>query len=87
MSNVDDRLESLEERRKLEDRYASAKAALLRNRRIEEGQAGALVFAALAYGNALEESSAFAKASHLAKLFCIAAALIVPNLLVIHVLL
>jgi hypothetical protein len=54
---------------------------------IENGQSGALLFAAMAYGDALEENTLFKTASHLAKLFCIAAAFIIPNLLVIHVLL
>jgi hypothetical protein len=86
MSNVEDRLNSLDHQR-LDARYEAAKAGILRNRRIENGQAGAMVFAALAYGDALEENALFAKASHWAKLFCIAAVFVIPNLLVIRVLL
>ena len=87
MSNVKDRLQSLEEMRALDARYAAARAQIERNREIEAGQAGALVFAAYAYGDALENNSLFEKASHLAKLFCILSACVIPNLLVLHVLL
>lgn len=86
MSNVEDRLESLEEQRSLDARYQAAKAELERSARVEQGQAGALVFAALAYGDALDENKAFRVASHWAKLLCIAAAFIIPNLLAIRVL-
>ncbi len=86
MSNVQDRLQSLEEMRELDARYAAARAQIERNREIEAGQAGALMFAALAYQDVLETNSLFAKASHAAKLFCILSACVIPNLLVLHVL-
>jgi hypothetical protein len=68
-------------------RYEAAVAQLRRSEQIEQGQSGAMVFAALAYGDTLEKNTVFASASHLAKLFCIAALFVIPNLLVIHVLL
>ena len=74
-------------REALEARYQAAVAQVRRRQRVEEGQSGALVFAALAYGDTLETSSVLSRASHLAKLVCIAALFIIPNLLVIHVLL
>lgn len=87
MSGVDARVFAREEQTMLDTRYAEARAEIERNRLIENGQSGALMFAALAYGDALEENSLFRTASHLAKLFCIAAVFIIPNLLVLHVLL
>ncbi|MFZ5963324.1 hypothetical protein ACOXXX_10260 [Thalassococcus sp. BH17M4-6] len=71
----------------LDARYKAAVADLRRTQRVEDGQAGALVYAALAYGDALESNSLFARASHVAKLLCIAAVFVIPNLLVIAVLL
>ncbi|MDU8909941.1 hypothetical protein [Aestuariicoccus sp. MJ-SS9] len=87
MSSLDDRSLAAEETRALDARYAAARAEIERSRAVEQGQAGALVFAALAYGDALDSNTAFAKASHAAKLFCIAAVFVIPNLLVIRVLL
>ncbi|MCC1494031.1 hypothetical protein [Cognatishimia sp. F0-27] len=87
MSNVDDRLESVEEARALDARYQAARAALEHNRKIEQGQAGALFFAAMAYGDAMEENRMFQVAAHWAKLVCIASIFVIPNLLVISVLL
>jgi len=87
MSGVEARMAAKVESDYLEERYAAARADLERNRMIENGQSGALLFAAMAYGDALEEYSIFKSASHAAKLFCIAAAFIIPNLLVIRVLL
>lgn len=87
MSGVDARVFAREEQTMLDTRYAEARAEIERNRLIENGQSGALMFAALAYGDALEENSLFRTASHLAKFFCIAAVFIIPNLLVLHVLL
>lgn len=87
MSNVEDRLESVMENQMLEERYQKMRAKIERNRLIEDGQAGAMVFAALAYGDALDEHRSFRLVSHWAKLFCIAAVFVIPNLLVIHVLL
>ncbi|OSQ46989.1 hypothetical protein [Marivita geojedonensis] len=87
MSGVDARVFAREEQTMLDTRYAEARSEIERNRLIENGQSGALMFAALAYGDALEENSLFRTASHLAKLFCIAAVFIIPNLLVLHVLL
>ena len=71
----------------LEARYAAASARIRKLQRVEEGQAGALMFAAMAYGDTLNGSSGLRTLSHLAKLLCIAALFIVPNLLVIHVML
>jgi hypothetical protein len=86
MSNVEMRLRSVEETRALDARYAKARAEIERGREIEAGQAGALVFAALAYNDTLNSNTLFARASHAAKLVCIAAVCIIPNLLVLHVL-
>ncbi len=71
----------------LEKRYHAARARLESSQRIEQGQSGALMFAAMAYGETLESKPMFATMSHLAKLFCIAALFLIPNLLVIYVLL
>ncbi|MDA7423270.1 hypothetical protein [Thalassococcus lentus] len=71
----------------LNARYEAAKAELVKSQKLEQGQSGALVFAALAYGDALEESKMFKLVSHWAMLFCIAAAFVIPNLLVVRVLL
>jgi hypothetical protein len=87
MSNVEDRKHSLEERRALEDTYRAARARIERNRQVESGQAAALMFAAMAYGDVLENNRPFALMSHWAKLFCIAAVFVIPNLLMIRVLL
>ena len=87
MSNVEARKQSVEEGRALEELYQEARARIEKNRKIEQGQAGALMFAALAYGDAMENNRAFTLASHWAKLFCIAAVFIIPNLLMIRVLL
>lgn len=87
MSGMDVRVAAKVEQQMLDKRYAEARAEIERNRLIENGQSGALMFAAMAYGDALEENSLFKTASHAAKLFCIAALFIIPNLLVIHVLL
>lgn len=87
MSGVAARMSAKAEQDKLDARYAAARADIERGRLIESGQSGALVFAALAYGDALEGSSLFRNLAHAAKLFCIAAACIIPNLLVLHVLL
>lgn len=87
MSGMDVRVAAIAEQQMLDKRYAESRADIERNRLIENGQSGALLFAAMAYGDALEENSLFRAASHGAKLFCIAAAFIIPNLLVIHVLL
>jgi ferric-dicitrate binding protein FerR (iron transport regulator) len=86
MSNVEDRLQSLEERRALQERYLAARAKIEKNRRIEAGQSAALMFAALAYGDVLDNNRPFALMSHWAKLFCIAAAFVIPNLLMLKVL-
>jgi predicted NBD/HSP70 family sugar kinase len=87
MSGMDVRVAAKTEQKMLDQRYAEARADLERSRLIENGQSGALLFAAMAYGDALEENTLFRTASHLAKLFCIAAAFVIPNLLVIYVLL
>jgi hypothetical protein len=87
MSGVEARIAARVEQDYLDERYAKARAEIERNRLIENGQSGALLYAAMAYGDALDEFSLFKTASHAAKLFCIAAAFIIPNLLVIHVLL
>ncbi|SHG81250.1 hypothetical protein [Marivita hallyeonensis] len=87
MSGVEARSAAKAEQDEFEARYVKARAELERSRMIENGQAGALMFAAMAYGDALEENKLFKSASHAAKLFCIAAAFIIPNLLVIRVLL
>lgn len=71
----------------LDARYKAAVAELRRGKEIETGQSGAMLFAALAYGDVLENNTLFAKMSHAAKLLCIAALFIIPNLLVWHVLL
>lgn len=78
---------SVKENQELNARYDAAVAQVRKTQQIEQGQAGALVYAALAYGSALEENSLFAKVSHIGKLVCIAAVFVIPNLLVIHVLL
>lgn len=72
---------------RLHDRYIRSRAQLERSRAIEAGQAGALMFAAVAYDDALKGNSLFAALSHGAKLFCIAAVFVIPNLLVWHALL
>ena len=87
MSGVEARMAAKTEQEALDARYAEARAEVERNQLIEKGQSGALMFAAMAYGDALEESSFFRKASHAAKLICIAAVFVIPNLLVLHVLL
>ena len=87
MSNVEDRKHSVEERRALEETYRTARAKIERNRQIESGQAAALMFAAMAYGEELENNKLFALMSHWAMLFCIAAVFVIPNLLLIRVLL
>ncbi len=87
MSGMDVRVAAKSEQQMLDKRYAEARADIERNRLIENGQSGALLFAAIAYGDALEENTLFRTASHLAKLFCIAAMFVIPNLLVLHVLL
>lgn len=87
MSGVEARIAARVEQDYLNERYAAARAEIERNRLIENGQSGALLYAAMAYGDALEENSLFKTASHAAKLFCIAAAFIIPNLLIISVLL
>ncbi len=87
MSSVEDRVNSVEESRELDQRYAAAKAQVEQRQRVEAGQAGALVFAALAYGDALDGNRLFQLMSHWAKLFCIGAAFLIPNLLVVRVLL
>jgi hypothetical protein len=87
MSGMEVRVAAKTEQKMLDQRYAEARADLERNRLIENGQSGALLFAAMAYGDALEENTLFRTASHWAKLFCIGAAFVIPNLLVIHVLL
>lgn len=86
MSGVEARMAAKEERDYLDQRYAKARAEIERSRQIETGQAAALLYAAYAYGDAMEENSLFKSASHAAKLFCIAAAFIIPNLLVVRVL-
>lgn len=87
MSGVDARLAAKDEQELLDARYKAARADIERQRLIESGQAGALMFAAMAYGETLEKNSIFQLASHWAKLVCIAAVFVIPNLLVIHVLL
>lgn len=87
MSTLEDRTSSKPDAEALEARYQASVAHLRKNRMIEQGQAGALVYAALAFKSALETKSFLATASHLAKLFCIAALFVIPNLLVLHVLL
>lgn len=72
---------------RMKERYATLRKQLVRRERIEKGQGGAAFYAAQAYGSVLEESAMLQKATHAAKLFCIAAVFVVPNLLVIHVLL
>ncbi len=71
----------------LTSRYQEARRRIEAGQRREAGQAGALVYAALAYGDSLERASIFGTVTHLSKLFCIAALFVIPNLLVIHVLL
>ena len=68
----------------LDARYTAAVADIRASQQIEAGQSGALVYGALAYGEALDSRPLFGKLSHLAKLFCIAAVFAIPNLLVIH---
>lgn len=87
MSGMDARMAAKQEQETLNARYAEARAEIERNRLIENGQSGALMFAAMAYGEAMEDNRLFRVASHWAKLVCIAAVFIIPNLLVIHVLL
>ena len=87
MSGVDERLAAKDEQQFLETRYSEARAEIERNQLIENGQSGALMFAAMAYGETLDESKFLKTATHWAKLICIAAVFIFPNLLVIRVLL
>ncbi|WP_292285125.1 hypothetical protein [Marivita sp.] len=87
MSGMDARVSAKEKKQMLEDRYQAARAELDRSREIENGQSGALLFAAMAYGDALEQNNLFKLASHWAKLVCIAAVFVIPNLLVLRVLL
>ncbi len=86
MSNLEDRMYSVDEARAIDARYRKARAQLEKNARVEAGQGGAMMFAAMAYGEELETNTAFAKASHAAKLVCIAAVFIIPNMLAIRVL-
>lgn len=86
MSNLEDRKHGMMESAALEARYKAARADIERSRKIENGQAGALMFGALVYQDALETNPLFARAAHAAKLFCIAALFIIPNLLVLRVL-
>lgn len=83
MSNLEDRKISVDEARAIDARYKAARAKIEKAREVEAGQAGALFFAAMAYGEELERNTLFQKASHAAKLFCIAFAFIVPNVLLI----
>jgi len=87
MSGVEARTAARVEQDYLDKRYAAARSDIERNRLIENGQSGALLYAAMAYGDVLEGNSLFRSASHAAKLFCIAAAFIIPNLLIVRVLL
>lgn len=87
MSGVEERMAAKDEQAMLNERYLAARADLERSRLIENGQSGALLFAAMAYGDALESNSLFRLASHWAKLFCIAAVFVIPNLLVLYFLL
>ncbi len=87
MSGMDARVSAKEKQQMLEDRYQAARANIDRRRQIEDGQSGALLFAAMAYGDALERNKLLKLASHWAKLFCIAAVFVIPNLLVLRVLL
>jgi hypothetical protein len=68
-------------------KYQEAKARIEAKRRARTGEAGGVMVAAFAYGNALEESALLARATHWARLICIAAVCVIPNLLVIRVLL
>ena len=86
MSNLEHRKTSVAERDALDAKYRAARARIEKNRQVEAGQAGALMFAALAYQETLETNTLFATASHWAKLFCIAALFVIPNLLVLRVL-
>ncbi len=85
MSSLEDRSQAVEERIALDARYEKAKAEIERNREVEMGQAGALMFAAMAYGDTMKSTPMLVKAAHWAKLFCIASAFILPNLLFIRV--
>lgn len=87
MTNMNSGPEASDTTGSLNQRYELAKAELVRSKQLEQGQSGALVFAALAYGDALEESKLLRLVSHWAMLFCIAAAFVIPNLLVVRVLL
>lgn len=86
MSGVEARIAARVEQDYLNDRYAKARAEIERNRLIENGQSGALLYAAMAYGDVMENNTLFQKASHAAMLFCIAAACIIPNLLLARML-
>jgi NAD(P)H-nitrite reductase large subunit len=86
MSGVEERVAAKDEQQFLETRYKEARADIERKRLIENGQSGALLFAAMAYGETLDESAFLKMATHWAKLICIAAVFIFPNLLVIRVL-
>lgn len=87
MSGMEDRVSAKLEKSLLDTRYAAARAELERSRLKQDRNTGLLLFAAMAYGDALESNSVFRKLSHGAQLFCIAAAFVIPNLLVIHLLL
>ncbi len=87
MYDHDGRLNGTTSATDLTARYQEARRSIEARQRLEAGQSGALVYAALAYGDSLERTSIFGAVTHLSKLFCIAALFVIPNLLVIHVLL
>lgn len=87
MSNVEDRLSELETSAELDRRYRAARAEIERKERLRQGEAGALVFAALAYGEEEARGAGLARAAHISKLICIAAVFVIPNLLFIRVVL
>lgn len=71
----------------LDTRYEAAKADILKQQRLRQGEAAGLMVMAMAYGEELDEGKALAKAAHVAKLICIAAVFVIPNLLFIRVVL
>ncbi|MCE0504312.1 MULTISPECIES: hypothetical protein [unclassified Roseivivax] len=71
-------------RNEMLERYSRQKAQLMRHRDIEDGQAGGLAYAAFATKSAFDQSPAFRGLAHAAKLFNIAAAGVIPILLVLY---
>ncbi|WP_208353928.1 hypothetical protein [Pseudaestuariivita rosea] len=84
MSNMKNMQNQLDEQQRQDAVYEAAMASVRRSQRAREAGGYAVMSAAMGYGESAMGKGWFSKINHAAKLFCIAAAFIIPNALIVY---